>query len=544
MEPYGMPGDTGESCIGGPVYISSGMYIILPFYEDWNGGFEEKIWEVDNDSWIIDPDIGNPPKSASFVGDSGLLNYTGGLISFSLGPIDIVDGSVFLEFDLKLNDLNQGGTEHLTVKILDDTTWYEIDNFSNSGNIPWTHYQHDITDLTTTGCIRVGFFANGENSSNIEAWFIDNVYVYRLCAKPTNLTAEAEFHQDYSITQLNWEPPDAHYDQWLYYHDNSLENAVASLEAGQGLAQWFVPEHYPSTITEVRFFVADHLNYNNDIEVYILSGDGNTILAGPHTVQATDGNTWLDVDVEDVTIEEGNFMVAAMNTATEGPFIGTDSQAGDSTFYYGSIGNFTLLSQWGYEMTGSFEAYVEHSPSENIMTNSTRLKPVSLNIPPKIQSMDMNHERTITSSGRYMTGYNIWRNEEPVAYNWPESNYADTVYEAGEYEYYVSAVYDQCESDTSNHIAVSFYLDQPENTNQNNIHIYPNPVSEELFVKIEDPDEIIMRCTLTQSNGRPVLSIQPGNRQVILDVSGLPKGLYILNVVTNEQRLFRKVVVD
>ncbi|MDZ7742905.1 MAG: T9SS type A sorting domain-containing protein [Bacteroidota bacterium] len=148
-----------------------------------------------------------------------------------------------------------------------------------------------------------------------------------------------------------------------------------------------------------------------------------------------------------------------------------------------------------------------------------------------------NHQR-----GFY--GYNIWRNDELIEGAWPESHYSDTLTETGEYAYYISAVYDQCESDTTGMVSISLFTDiKTPASKQNQINIYPNPASDQLFIAAEAQDAIIHHFTLTSVSGQPVLSLSPESRRIRLDVSLLPKGIYLAEIFSGEKREFRKIII-
>ncbi|MCD4771986.1 MAG: hypothetical protein K8R41_01235, partial [Bacteroidales bacterium] len=181
LDVYGFPGDTAESVADGPVIIYIIIPVILPFNESWfYGNFETQLWEVESGAWVIDMANGNPEPSASFVGDSAFVDYNAGLISAQIYGIDIVDGEIFLDFDLKLEDIQAAATEKFTIKIWDGNTWYDIETIENTGSTEWNEYHYNITEYAKGNFFKIGFFANGENSSNIDAWFLDNIHICRV----------------------------------------------------------------------------------------------------------------------------------------------------------------------------------------------------------------------------------------------------------------------------------------------------------------------------------------------------------------------------
>ena len=117
---------------------------------------------------------------------------------------------------------------------------------------------------------------------------------------------------------LSWSYPSAEPPAgWYYAHDGTFENAYGSFGGGQGLGQLFMPTGYPATIQSVRFHVSIDGNYTQDIEVNVFADDGTTLLSGPYTVGGDSG--WVEVDIDDVVIESGGFLVGTYNVSTGGP---------------------------------------------------------------------------------------------------------------------------------------------------------------------------------------------------------------------------------
>lgn len=71
------------------------------------------------------------------------------------------------------------------------------------------------------------------------------------------------------------------------------------------------------------------------------------------------------------------------------------------------------------------------------------------------------------------------------------------------------------------------------------ITIYPNPTSDFLNIEINKPEEP-GAITLTDITGRVVLQSTFTSR---IDVSHLPKGMYLLSVYTNTEKFVRKIIV-
>jgi hypothetical protein len=147
---------------------------------------------------------GNPPPTAVFTGAPVIQNYAVTLTSTYLQTY-VLTGctNLFLEFDLKLDNVTTSGTEMMTV-ILEHCgepvdTLLAVDN---TAGFDWTYYRMLIND-GRGGSSRILFTASGQNSSNIQQWLVDNIIVDFKCKPPLNLTGT---HVGNIVTLL-WDPP-------------------------------------------------------------------------------------------------------------------------------------------------------------------------------------------------------------------------------------------------------------------------------------------------------------------------------------------------
>ena len=191
----GFPGEVGESEYIGPVIAWGFGAIILSFMEDWNtGSFDPNLWLHDT-NWIVDGQYGNPLPTAAYISTWNDTNYRQGITSYWLdcrhhpGTFDhYIDGDFYLEFDSELHNLYPTGTEFLKIEIQDSIGWQTIYELSNAdGATPWISHKLNITEWVKGWCVRIAFVAEGENSANIIAWFVDNIKVYRQCNPPRDL---------------------------------------------------------------------------------------------------------------------------------------------------------------------------------------------------------------------------------------------------------------------------------------------------------------------------------------------------------------------
>jgi hypothetical protein len=528
----------------GPVTVTVIYGYPLPFFEDWaSGGFELNEWTTECDNWCVNSQTGNPLPSAEFQYDPLLTNYECGFISYPLLGSDIIDGDIWLDFDIMLDSrFDTAVNEKLLVKVWENNTWHTVAEFINEGDIDWTSSHIDITDIAKGNDFRLGFFATGLNSLDIFGWYIDNIHVYRVCRPPINLEATAEWSVTGFYVNLNWVPPYAMQGEWISYNDGTFENAMASEEGGAGLAQVFTPPQYPCTVTQVRFFVSDFNSYFQDEEVYVLTGNGATILAGPYVIPGVE-NDWVTVDIDDVTITEGTFMVATFNVLPNGPYIGMDDSYYDATLYFGSIGDFTELGELGYFYIGCHEAYVEHEITDNLVVNSVLTSPQSNDSRAEISESNTFSNGTIKPT-RDLLGFNIFRNVdfgefELIDYT-ADTIYTDTLYTGGWYCYYTTAVYDQCESDASN-IACPIISSIEELGSENTISVYPNPAKD--FINIISTENI-NKITVINFAGQKVFEKKISDEtNILLNTASYKTGVYIIKIETEDGITAKRITI-
>jgi hypothetical protein len=308
---------------------------------------------------------------------------------------------------------------------------------------------------------------------------------------PENLVATVV---NYNEVELVWEAPGGVTGEWLFYHDGTFEMGLASTAGGAGIAQMFQPDSYPCTIEQIEYFVSQEGVNGQEMEVWIIADDFATVLGGPYTANAV--LDWNTVDIDDIVITSGGFLIATYNVLASGPYVGCDDSLYDGTLYFGShTGGFTELGVYGYYYVGSHGAYVSYG-SDSIVAKHQVLKPTPV-APARFSSnvqlsVVRNAERKTNTSyatreSRYLSGYKVYRNAVEIAEITDPSTltYADDAgLDTGNYEYYVTAIYTDPagESDPSNIESVEIILPIPQNAEAT--YNYPmvvvtwNPISD------------------------------------------------------------------
>jgi hypothetical protein len=268
---YGYPGQFGESGTSDTVTVAIFGCGALPFTETWDqASFSYNGWSIipSQGNWNISVALGLPPPVSVFSGNPVATDYNF-LLKSQYMPTLPLSGctDLFLDFDLKLDNMVNSGTEQLKAEyyFCNTVDTVVVIEFSNSSGFDWTHYRFNINDARQ-GRIEIGFRATGQNSSNIQQWLVDNICVSFKCKPPVNLTAT---HVGNIITLL-WDPPvcdggtsfDSVFAGYNVYMSDSLGNPpfhkfTAAPCTDDSIVINLVPGWDPEV---VRFYVTDLQN--------------------------------------------------------------------------------------------------------------------------------------------------------------------------------------------------------------------------------------------------------------------------------------------
>ncbi len=557
LTPYGFSNQYGESLEAGPAYLLGISPYTWPFWEDWShGSFEANSWIHDDcENWKVDLLPGGQNFCAVFSSDSVRTNYCCKLVSHPIGSNLVIDGSIYLDFDIKLSDNTLNGTEALLVYLRNNNdSIFPVTEYKNNGSLHWLNEHKDITGFANEQDFTVVFEAKGDCTNNIHYWGIDNIHIYRKCLPPENLEVEFGGNQ-YTYAQLTWDVPDSNISINIGYNDGSIEDCVASGNGGAGIGQLFKVSNfqnltYPFTITKVKYFNYNYRRYWEEETIYILSEDGSEILGGPYYKLNGPPNDWTTVLIDSVVINTGNFFVATMNTYPCGPCIGIDDDFYNKTLFFGSIGAWSEMSQYGYYSVGSHEVYVTTELGEQELSYKEGISSEQIN--QNSDNLDMPFMGNMDSPGNYnqksIIGFNIWKSQNSS--EWYKINsqlvtktkYKDYDIWNGTSCYYITTVYEQCESDSSNNECI-MVVSSPEEKHEDReqISIYPVPSND--YLNIESQNKIIDLKVIDFSgiiiDERELKSIY----QYDLDISTLNEGIYLISIKTTEGITNKKFIV-
>jgi len=174
----------------------------LPFIETWSSAdFATNQWNTTAANWIIDSGNGLEEPSAAFSWSPQITDYQEYLTSWYLDATGI--SNVKFKFDMALNNYSTDAENLLIPQVWDGTSWQTIDTFSSFDNegdgYDWDTYVYDISAYASNRMFRIRFLAAGEDSYEINYWYIDNIVVEVI---PTTLP-QPTLAIDYDGTYVN-----------------------------------------------------------------------------------------------------------------------------------------------------------------------------------------------------------------------------------------------------------------------------------------------------------------------------------------------------
>lgn len=182
--------------------VAEGLY--LPNEESWQSGtFSAQGWQADEPHWAIVQESRSAENFARMkpVPDQN-GQYQFGLTSSLYQTKYKSFLPLVLEYDLKLNTSGTSGTERLMAMILfPDNTFVVLEQVQNTAAFDWQTRKFDISTHSNGRNIRISFAARGQQSAEINGWYVDNIRIYEDCRRPEALMAVQEGNN----IELTWE---------------------------------------------------------------------------------------------------------------------------------------------------------------------------------------------------------------------------------------------------------------------------------------------------------------------------------------------------
>jgi hypothetical protein len=558
LTPYGYPGQYDDSMLEGPVEIDIMCGIELPFYEPWtNGSFTFQNWTLDpltTTNWSVSSGVGNPAPSADFSWVPIQYDYSLSLETPVLNAGPFTCAMIWCDFDYKLIDRNSTGAEKLFVDVFYKGAWKKVAEFSNTASIDWTPMHVDISGAKGKA-FKVRFRAAGANSADILHWYVDNVHIYAKCNPPIEL--------DHSILDkevtLTWSKPvcgaEGPPPTWITWDDGTNSGAIGLTAGGS----WDVGAKWdPSMIATLAGGSVTKIKiYPYAAGTFILrvwnSDDGtNLIYEEPVSVTVGDWNEFSLTTPPAIDVTKA-LWVGYNLTHPAGTFpAGYDP--GPCMAGYGLMGNLGSgwedLNAYGFDYNWDIEVEIQGVKDSQ--------KPVSLkqtpivNVNPQLatngkvnthSSISTHSTTSAPMAVSALLGYNIYRSDDnKLTYNKlntnliPDTSYVNVVPDYGIYFYYVTSVFPSygsllCESDSSNVIMADVVIGIDE-LNGGRISIYPNPATENVFVK---SDFTITNIEVLNYIGQTVYTRHNVSEKTVkVNVANFATGVYFVKVTTTD----------
>jgi hypothetical protein len=203
LSAFGLTGSgssgTGEEFV---LEVAEGHY--LPNEENWQSGtFSTQGWQADEPHWAI---VNESRSAESYARMKPVPDQNGqyqfGLTSSLYQTKYKSFLPLVLEYDLKLNTIGTSGTERLMAMILFiDNTFVVLEQIQNAAAFDWQTRKFDISTHSNGKNIRISFAARGQQSAEINGWYVDNIRIYEDCRRPEALMALQEGNN----IKLTWE---------------------------------------------------------------------------------------------------------------------------------------------------------------------------------------------------------------------------------------------------------------------------------------------------------------------------------------------------
>jgi hypothetical protein len=496
----------------------------LPVYEDWSSGsFETLQWTTDSDHWVIDSDEGNPSPSVSFQGEPGLTNYEAVLESNYINAVGIYSGRIWLDFDIKLEEIQFSYYEMLSVQIWNNSNqnWTtEAEYWSGDGSYAWSQEHINIKVKAMNRVFKIRFVAIGENSADISSWSLDNIHIYKQCDQPTDLEIEENLEYNY----LTWVSPLVGcVDDWIHW--DSGVNGGNSIGTGSPLefdvaARWNanqLPIFNGHALYQIAFFPAES---QATYSVRVWTGSGPDTMVVDQIVNSPVIGQWYTMTlVNPVEVDSTKDLWIGYHISTTGGYpAGVDDGPAINGYgnmmYYDSAWS-TLLEinpklDYNWNIKGHINGY-------NSGTNETFYIYRNKN-QEGFEHYDIaTHQLEYRDSNIVLSDYYCYR----VTEIWAEEG-------------------DTCESDPTNTACEVLMLGTNEPEKMNPINIYPNPAS--TVLNIESPEKI-GKVRIYNMLGECELKLEIGNSEGNVDVSGLGNGIYFVEVFTKDRRYSSKILI-
>ncbi|MEQ9412618.1 MAG: FG-GAP-like repeat-containing protein, partial [Cyclobacteriaceae bacterium] len=242
------------------------------------------------------------------------------------------------------------------------------------------------------------------------------------------------------------------------------------------------------------------------------SGECGTALVTLVASGATDGNyRWYDVAVGGVAL------AGEVNGSFTTPLLSATKS------YYVSISNGTCES-------GRVEV-------EAIITN-----PIAITMQPESKSANIGDDLTFSVTATGDNASYQWQKDGVDLVGKTATSLTISNVTEGDEGSYTCAIFNACNSVTSNSVALSILITGVEQFEAHSIHIYPNPSNGNLSV--QNYQSGALSLMIHSLHGKELYSSNINSSTTSIDLSHLGKGLYVLTLSNGKALMRKKIVID
>lgn len=358
---------------------------------------------------------------------------------------------------------------------------------------------------------------------------------------PENLEAEVNGND----VTLTWEEPGGGGTVEELIYDNGTNTGAYSYQ-GFTMSTHMSPSG-PCQVLTLKYWTsiqAGDNTFNATLFEWMGTEPGTTIIY-EENVTAVDDD-WMEVDISGQNITFTGDFVAGFGSINGTTFVGYDAG-----FNNGRSWDFdNASSTWAtWNEAYLIRAIVQYSdgtvaeiggPAEIVKSTPVAgpqtTHPTDYSAVVPVKPID-----NMASSSKALLGYNVYRDGTMINTSLvTDLTYLDMDLPIGYYEYYVTAFYDEGESDPSNFAYADITVGMDENSLAE-VNIYPNPAGEFIYVNAQNNIE---RVQIFDFLGKLVLENQPGSAMASIDLNGINSGVYLIRVETASEVITSRIIIE
>ena len=461
-----------------------------------------------------------------------------------------------------------GGEIPETIKLISENK--ERNSTSNTANniLPLPNQQDRLLGLLGYSVYRDGSLLNGNPIPN--TFYDDNnlplgTYSYTVTAiydegasaptepvqatitgsnlpPPTNLTGSINDDQ----VKLWWTNPNGGSEEELIYDNN--ESTAAYKYPGFTMATHMSPSGDCQLIMLKYFTTREGADDQFSAKVYPWEGTQPASIAILSQTEQAVNEAWVEVDIEESNLFFTGDFVVGFGSFSENAFLAYDANLDNGRSWDYSATDMIWSSWTEAYLIRAIVRYGDGSTAElggSITTNDIpELKHNKLM--PQVHKKNQSVIPVMPIENQFMKllglqGYNLYRNGNKINSSIIlNTNATDILPDYGNYDYNVTAVYDEGESVFSSTASFSYHLGVEE-LEEMDVRVYPNPASERLHIV---SDNLINSVKIISINGVIAFATEEEHSAYSIDVSNLAVGLYIIKIQSSKGIAVSKVLIN